>query len=475
MPTTECLPQLTLGFHPDRDVVVSFDAPQASSDGGWLLLRSADDRSNTTRSMAALLPQQPSEGNVVHSTHDVLMQRMFQIAAGYEDANDASRLRFDPLLRVVAGRTTDDAPLASQPTISRLENRVTLRDIVRLTHEHERRYVASLPEDLEVLVLDIDGTDDPTHGQQVLAFFNGHYNTTMLAPLLVFDQNGRLASVRLRSGKQVCAQHAAPMLERLIRRVRARFPELPILVRADSAFATTAIINRLDRLGDEVGNIEYVIGVSNKALQRGAQPTMALAEEEARARSRTARFYNELIYQSEDWDRAHRVVVKAEHNGTKAIPRFVVTTLTAVSASQLYERIYCGRGSAESHIDEFKNGLAMDRLSCHRFEANAFRLLMHAAAYELMHAVRSEAMRAFEHGAAADGPEHPAPSSTTLITDDQPRLARWKLATLRVRLLKVAALVRTTVRRIWVALPASFPFASLFAETALRLGARGTS
>lgn len=475
MPTTECLPHLGFNFHPEREVRVGFDAPELSSDGGLLLLRAVDDQCATSARVAALFAEKKGP-NTRHSTLEIVRQRVYQIACGYEDVNDATRLRHDPLLRVVVGRALDGQPLASQPTLSRFENAATLRDVARMQRDHERRWCASIRSDLEVLVLDIDGTDDPTHGQQELTFFNGHYDTTMYAPLLVFDQDGQLASARLRPGNKFGAQCAAPMLERLVRLVRTRFPALPILVRADAAFATPAVINRLDRLNEEVGRIDYLIALkSNSGLRSWSAPIRELAAEVAQQTRRSAVFYDRVIYKSERWGKPHFVIVKASHDGRVADVRYLISTVDALSTSRTYAWLYTGRGDSENRIKDFKNCLDADRLSCHRFAANACRLQLHAAAYELMHALRAHVMSSFEQGEAGDVQEQPQPSSTELATDVTPRLARWQFNTMRERLLKVAAQVRQTVRRVWIQLPKAFPFAQLFCSTALRIRGVGVT
>ena len=438
-----------------------------------MLLRAVDDRRGATESIAGLLPAERLGPNVRHSYLDLVRQRIYQIACGYEDANDATRLRHDPLLRTVLGRRLDQDPLASQPTLSRFENSMKVRDVVRMQRAHERRWVASLSQDLEELVLDIDGTDDPTHGQQELSFFQSHYDSTIYSPLLVFDQNGGLASARLRPGNKTLAQFAAPMLERLIRLVRARFPEpMPILIRADAAFATTTAINCLDRLNRELRWIDFLIAVQcNSAVRRGCAATIQLAEEIARETGRATVLYNQFIYQSEHWDRARNfVVVKASHDGRTGDTRRI-RMIDALTPSRTYAWLYTGRGDAENRIKDFKNFLDADRLSCHRFVANACRLQFHAAAYELMHALREHVMEAFEQREASDVDEHPVSSETHLATETKPRLARWQFNTLRERLLKVAAYVRQSARRIWIALPRAFPCASLFRRTASRVGA----
>lgn len=471
MPTTDNLPHLTLRFHSERAVDLGFDAPELSSDGGLVLVRALDERVGTTQSIARVLSARRAP-NLTHTTLDLVRQRIYQIACGYEDANDASRLRFDPLLRAMLGRGMDERPLASQPTLCRFENAATLRDVVRMQRAHEQRWLASLSETMEVLVLDFDGTDDPTHGQQQLAFFNTHYGSTIYAPLMVFDQDGRLVSVRMRPGNMVLAQFAAPMIERLVRLVRARFPQLPILVRADAGFSTATVINRLHRLDQELGSIDYLIGLKNNpAVRRGCAPVCELAESIAKGTKCAAVLYDRFIYHSEHWDRAYFVVAKASHDGRVGDTRCVLTTIDAMTPSRTYERLYTDRGDAENRIKDFKRYLHGDRLSCHRFAANAFRLQLHAAAYELMHSLREEVMQVIEQDPSECRSDRPAMSHSTLATETAPRRARWQFNTLRERLLKVAAYVRQSVRRFSVQLPRAFPLAAVFRQTALRLGA----
>ena len=332
MPTTDCMPSLRLDFHPSRAVDVTFDAPATSSDGGWLLARAMDEVRGTTADTAAQLHDPRDPLRVEHDMRTLVRQRVFQILAGYEDANDANSLRHDPLLRLVCDRDPDGAPLASQPTLSRLETRVRARDVVQMQRAHERRWVASLPQDLPVVVLDIDGTDDPTHGQQQFAFYNSHYGSTIYAPLLIFDQDGRLVTARMRPGTHHLTSFAAATLERLIRLIRSRFPTLPILVRADAAFGVASVVNRLDSLRDELGAVDFLLGVSpNSAVRRGAAAALARATALAAKRADgRARSYDVGVYQAETWSRAHRLVIKAEKTSTSTDIRSVVSTLDAL-------------------------------------------------------------------------------------------------------------------------------------------------
>jgi Transposase DDE domain group 1 len=449
MPTTPCLPQLRLDFHPQRPVDLSFDAPQTSSDGGLLLLRQLDERLGLCARVAACLPDAREAYRVVHSRLEQVRQRVLAIALGYEDQNDATSLRHDPLWRAACDRMPDDVRgLSSQPTLSRLEHAASARDVVRLQRQLEADYVASLPEDTVVVVLDLDSTSDPTHGQQPFAFFHGHYGLSMYFPLLVFDGEGRLVSVRLRPGNAGNNRYATPLLVRLVRAIKTRFPAAQVVVRADSGFCTPRLLEALEALDRVLGDVDYVIGLErNPRLQAALAPELAQAAAWARPGA-SARVFTAFRYRAKRWSRPRYVVAKAEQLGDKSNPRFVLTTLEHVPPRFLYENGYCGRGDAENRIKDFKNALVGDRLSCTTYVANAFRLLLHAFAYRLLDALRTE------------------------VAVCAPTLGRAQFDTLRLRLLKTAALVRTSVRRIAVALPATFPLASIFARVAARLGAR---
>lgn len=447
MPTTDCLPQLGLGFHPDKPITLTFDAPQTSSDGGLVLLRQIDDQLGLCDVIATAVPDVRDPRKVVHTRTEQIRQRVFQIALGYEDADDADTLRGDPLFKVACDRRpADPQPLSSQPSISRLEHAVRARDVVTMQHALEQAWVEELPADTTCVVLDLDTTDDPTHGQQPLAFFHKYYDHWMYFPILLFDGEGRLISARLRPGNAGQYRYATPLLERVIRAVKARFPRVQVVVRADAGFGVARVLNALDRLGDELGEIDYVIGVqSNPALRRLTSADVALAATEFAATRRPVRRFTWLRYAAGTWSRERPLVVKLEHCAEGPNTRFVVTTLDAFTPRFVYERAYLPRGgAAEYHIKAFKRALHGDRLSCTTYVANAFRLQLHVAGYRLLDALR----------------RHVAVAAPTLATS--------QFDTLQLRLLKVAAHVQESVRRIVVALPQSFPWAPLFRAVAER-------
>lgn len=446
---TECTTQVTLDFHPERRVRVEFDAPEISSDGGWLLLREVDDREGITAGFAACLVDERDPTRVVHDRHEQSRQRIYQICHGYDDCNDADFLRTDRLLNTVCDRTPDDpVGLSSQPTLSRFENACDGRSLRRLLDWLENSYVESLPEDTEVVVLDIDPTDDPTHGQQQLSCFHGYFDRSMYHPLLVFDgDSGQLITTILRPGNAHAARGATGILRRLVRKLRDRFPEVSVAIRGDAGFAMPWLLEEIEALDTAYDDIRYLIGIAkNPALERSLKPEMERAAELFRRDSRPIRRFTSFDYAAGSWPHTRRIVAKAEYTALGRNPRFLVTNLEEFDPELLY-RAYCHRGQCENWIKDFKNALNADRLSCSRFAPNFFRLLLHAAAYRLLHALRLE------------------------LAKENSNLGRAQFDTLRLRLLKVAALVKQSVRNIWVRLPAAFPHAKLFLSVLGRLRA----
>jgi hypothetical protein len=440
---TECIDQLRFGFHPNRDVVATFDAPETSSDGGLLLLRALDERMGLTRAFAERIPDRRDPRFTVHPRLEQLRQRVYQIAMGYEDCNDATRLREDRMFKLACEQLPDsETALSSQPTLSRLDNDVPMGAIKPLLLSLEDGFVQSLSKRRKLVVLDIDPTDDPTHGGQQLTFFHGYYDTHMYFPLLVFDgQTGDLASAVLRPGNVGATRGAVGIIDRLVRAVRRRCRRALILVRADSAFATPEFLAKLDELSAELSDVRYVIGLAkNNALLEVLRPWMVIAQAWYEHTQKPARRFIDFWRRAGRWKYERRIIGKAEHLPQGPNPRFVVTNLDD-DAEAVYET-YCGRGQAENFIKAFKNAVHGDRLSCSRFAANFFRLLLHALAYRLLRALAANVQRV-------------APSMPVIQLD-----------TLRLRLLKVAAVVTQSVRRILVRLPCVYPYRELFSAVA---------
>lgn len=447
-PDTECNPQLTLPHHPSLPIVVQFDAPEISSDAGLLLLRELDTELGLTAGFAQCLSDHRDPDRVSHPRHEQVRQRIFQIAQGYEDCNDADRLRHDPLFKTVCDRTPKDATgLSSQPTLSRFENGVGRRGLGRLVRWHEHTYVQSLPRDREVVILDIDATDDETHGQQQFTFYHGYYDQHMYHPLMVYDgESGELITAILRPGNRHASRGAMGTLRRLIRKIRRRCPWATILVRGDSGFCVPRVLEGLERLNRTLGNVEYLLGIAkNSRLGKRLEPTMAEARTQQTGTGKV-KLYTSFSYAARSWDHPRWIIGKAEVNSRGDNPRYLITTLKGFDPETLY-RGYCERGRCENWIKDFKNALQADRLSCCRFAANFFRLLLHAAAYRLMHSLRQR------------------------VASVREELGKAQFDTLRLLLLKVAAQVTQSTRRILVRLPRAFPQAALFRELAAQLAA----
>jgi hypothetical protein len=405
-----------------------------------------DDRLGLSERLAALLPDERDPRKVNHARREQMRQRLYQIALGYADCNDADRLRHDPLLQRVCDRTPHAGGLSSQPTLSRLENAVDARALRAILREIEEQYVSSFTQAPEVIVLDIDSTDDPTHGQQQLSCFHGYYDQHMYHPLLIFDgESGQLVSAVLRPGNVHAARGAMGVVRRILGRLKQRFPQVQIVVRGDSAFAVPRVLRMLEELDRELGGIAYVLGLAqNAVLLRHGATALTEARGRFRATKQTVRHFDAFAYAAESWPQARHVVMKAEVSKEGANPRFVVTSLPEFAPALLYHA-YCERGQCENFIKDFKNALQADRLSCSTFAANFFRLLEHAAAYVLFHALRTQ------------------------VAPLAPHLGRAQFDTLRLQLLKVAAMVSYSTRRLLVRLPFAFPLARLFRQLAATL------
>jgi len=440
-----------------KPVVAQFDQQQGSSDGGAILLQAADRRLGLTSALAECLEDQRQAGKVEHELHELLTQRVMAIACGYEDANDAARLASDPVHKLLVGRDPIEGDdLASQPTLSRFENTPNRKPLFRMGEaladvviERQRRRLHGRA---RRITIDLDPTDDPTHGAQQLALFNGHYDTWCYLPLVGFlsfndEREQYLFAAVLRSGKAVAWVGARGILRRLLKKLRRAFPGARIRIRLDGGFAEPELLDFLDAQPD----VEYVVAMAkNAVLKRKAKRAMRQARRLSRRSQKTEHVYAEAEYAARTWSHPRRVIIKAEvvrqtGKDPKDNPRFVITNLRQ-SPQWIYEQVYCGRGDIENRIKELHDGLQIGRTSCTSFWANQFRVLMTAAAYVLMQELRLRAAR----------------------TD----CARAQVWTLRERLLKLGARVVRSVRRVVLHLPHSFPFLDTFQRVALALGAR---
>lgn len=408
---------------------IDFLGGRLTSDGGLAWIAEADATLQLTAALAAVIPDWRSR----RSRHDLptlLAQRIYQIACGYEDQNDATTLRTDPLLKHVCGRLPQSGPdLASQPTLSRLENAISARTCYRLAQTLGERYLAERERDgaPDHILLDLDGTDDPTHGEQEGRAFHGYYDQYMYHPLLVFDgTTNQLITAVLRPGTVHASHGVVAVLKRIVTAIRQRWPEVSLELRADSGFAIPSLYDYC-----ETHQITYTIGLAtNPRLREAVAELQADAEaQSAEQHGAKVRLLGETAYQAGSWPHPRRVVMKAEVLVKGTNTRFVVTTRTD-SPETVYDS-YTQRGEAENWIKDLKRGCFADRLSCHRFWANQFRLLLHAAAYWLLDTLRRWLIQA--------------------------KVARMTLATVRLRLIKIGGWVREQQRRVHLRLAASHP------------------
>src|SRR5208283_3936532 len=379
---TSCyIPQLSFSFYRHRSLRVDFSGGQITSDAGLLPVRAFDERYSLTRRFTELLDDPREEERVRHSALSLFRQRIYQIVAGYEDANDAERLRHDPILQIVADQKLGEA-LGSQPTLSRWENAPSARDLVRLNDALLDQFIRLCGKQVRQrgeILLDIDSTDDPTHGQQQLSIFNGAYDQHMYHPMLIFERHtGCLLAARLRPGNASSHARIVPMLLRLVPRLQSAFPGVKIKLRGDAGFALPLLYQFC-----EFFDIEYALGIpANCVFKQRAEPRQKQLQRRYHRTQLPQRSFSSFRHRARSWPRQRRICYKAEHTTTGTNLRFVVTNC-AGRASQVFA-FYNDRGECENRIEEFKNGFRADRLSCHRFLANAFRLLLHAAAYNLV-------------------------------------------------------------------------------------------
>ncbi len=433
---TTCIAQFSFSFYRHHPIHCDFSGGQITSDAGLLPLRAFDERHHLTRDWAALLSDPRQDDRVLHPSLALLRQRIYQIVAGYEDANDADRLRHDPALQIVADQELGD-PLGSQPTLSRWENAPFARDLVRLNDGLLDLFIRVCGQQVRQrgeILLDLDSTDDPTHGQQQLSIFNGAYGQHMYHPLLIFERHtGCLLSLRLRPGNASSHARIVPMLLRLVPRLEQAFPGVKIKLRGDAGFALPLLYEFCEFFG-----IQYVLGIpANSVFQRRAEPLQKRLNRRYRHSELPQRSFSSFRHRARSWPRQRRICYKAEHTVAGTNLRFLTTNAPG-RASQVFA-FYNDRGECENRIEEFKNGFRADRLSCHRFLANAFRLLLYGFAYNLVNLFRLHL---------------------------PPLWRSAQIETLRARLFKLGARVCQTARCLRVHLATGWPWQSLFRELA---------
>jgi Transposase DDE domain group 1 len=426
-----------------RRLEADFSGGSLTSDAGALLLREAERRLGLISALDRVIPDPRNQELITHTQYSLLSQRIFGIALGYEDLNDHTTLRHDPLWQVLAEAEADpEKPLASAPTLCRLENRVFRRTLFEMSKVLVEQFIASHKEPPDCLVLDFDATDDTVHGHQEGRFFHGYYDNYCFLPLYVYCGEQLLVAY-LRTADGDASRHSRAILKLLVSRLRQAWPNVRIIIRGDSGFCRWRLMRWCDHNG-----IGYILGLArNSRLEELASPWLHAAATCWQMTSQPQRLFGEFTYAAGSWDRARRVIAKAEHTDKGANPRFVVSNLPG-NPRGLYEVLFCERGEMENRIKEQQLMLFADRTSAHKFLANQFRVLLSAAAYVLMEAVRRLGL-----------------SGT--------QLERAQVSTIRLRLLKVAAVVMVSVRRVYLRLASGFPLQDLFATVLQRLRGSG--
>jgi hypothetical protein len=425
-----------------RRIVADFKGGRLTSDAGVLLLREVDRQIGLIDAIDDCLPDPRDLRYISHNQREMIAQRIFSIALGYEDLNDQQTLRDDPALQVAAGKVPEpDNPLAllaSPPTLCRLENRVNRQALVKMSALFVEQFLASYDSPPDEIVLDFDATDDPVHGQQEQRFFQGYYRHYCFLPLYVFC-GGHLLCALLRPSNIDAAKHSRAVAKLLVDRIRETWPDVKIVIRGDGGFCRWKLMRWCENHG-----VDYIFGMGrNPVLERRIAPLMEQAEAAFAQTGEKQRLFGEIEYAAGTWNRSRRLIMKAERLPAGPNRRFVVTSLEGDPQS-LYDDVYTQRGDMENRIKEQQLMLFADRTSCHDFAANQFRLLLSSFAYVLLHQLRSRYLAKTE-------------------------LAHAQVNTIRLTLLKIAARVTLSVRRVVLHLSSSCPYQSLFRNVAREL------
>lgn len=418
-----------------RRVEASFEGGDITSDGGVMFLRQVDQRLGLTKAVAAVLEDSRRRASCRHDVFSLLKQRVYGLALGYEDLNDHNALRQDLAIQTAVGR---DEALASASTLCRFENRAGRETAVKLHEVLVEQFIASYRRAPKELILDFDATDDPVHGAQEGRFFHGYYDQYCFLPLYVFCGTQLLVSY-LRPSNVDGARHAWAILALLVKRLRQAWPKVRIIFRGDSGFCRWRMLSWCERHA-----VGYIVGIAkNSRLETLAAPYLAQAQARFEKTGEKQRPFHALYYAAQTWNTQRRVLIKAEYTDKGANPRFVVTNLEGAPET-LYDTLYCARGDMENRIKEQQLDLFADRTSCHRWWANQLRLLFSSLAYCLLEAIRRLALKRTELAHAAAG-------------------------TLRLKLLKIGAVILRNTRRVRFLLSGSYPHPLLFRKVAERL------
>ncbi len=421
----------------NKRIEADFDGGEVTSDAGVLLLKETERQVGIIDAFSNCITDRRDERYVTQPLRDMLSQRIYQIASGYEDGNDCNSLRNDPAFKVAVGRLPiSGEKLASQPTISRLENDISRTELLRLGYSLVDNFINSYLKHPSIIILDFDDTEDKTHGNQQLTLFNGYYDSHCYLPLHVYEgMSGKLIGSILKPGKRSTGKQIVAILKRLVKKLRSAWPDTIILFRGDSHFCTPEVLQFCDE-----NDLQYCIGLSGNNVLHQLVRHLILEAKSIFAQTNTKiRLYESFTYQAGSWDKTQQVTAKVEVNENGCNYRFVVNNLYDSDPATIYKYVYCGRGKMENYIKNHKLFLKSDRTSCNSFEANQFRLFLHSASYVLIHAFQENILKTTEFATA-------------------------QFDSICLRLLKVGAKVREMKTKIKLHLPSSFPFKHIFSK-----------
>jgi hypothetical protein len=428
----------------NKRVEVSFTASEISSDGGLLLVKETEEQVGIIKALVSCIEDTRHQGYVQHSLGDIACQRVYQIVAGYEDANDCDKLRNDTILKMSTGRLPmSGAPLASQPTMTRFENTPRASELYNIAYAFADNFIASYSSEPSVIIVDCDDTNNDTHGAQQLTLFNNYYGEYCYMPLHIYEGlSGKLITTILKPGRRSKSANVFGVLKRLITHLRMTWKNTVIIVRGDSHFCSKELMDWCA----ERQNIRFITGLTgNSVLNSKVKYLVESCQNEFARYGKPVKRYHSFSYQAGSWANQQRVIAKIEVSSKGTNIRFIVTDLWEYRTKALYEQGYCGRGRMELNIKDHKTYMFSGRMSCNRFYANQFRLFLHSAAYVLMHNLQEQLLKT-------------------------KGLASVTMKTLRERFIKIAAQVRELKTKIKVEFPASCPQAQLIESYFLEIG-----
>lgn len=421
-----------------KPIYAAFNGGNISSDAGLLLLNEAERNIGVAHALSRCIDDKRDQRYVDHSYQTLTAQRVLQIAAGYEDANDCTALRVDPILKLCSGKLPDShAPLASQPTMTRFENTPSRSELYKMAYALVDQFQDSYDEEPRCIILDVDDTEDITHGRQQLCLFNAYADEYCFMPLHIYEGlSGKHIGTILKPGKRLSGAGTLAIVRRLVTHLRKRWPSTEIIFRGDSHFTSPQL---MQWIADQK-HLYFVTGLTpNSVLRKYADITVQSAQKLSAERKEKVTLFHTFTYKAGSWHDLQRVVVKVEVSPEHDDPniRYIVSNLLHAKASVLYSEIYCARGNAELYIKDHKTYLKSDRTSCHRFAANQFRVFLHSAAYVLVHYLQRVALRSTE-------------------------LEHATMKTVQLKLFKIGARVRECKTRVKIELPTSCPAQELF-------------